>query len=287
MENLKKVIITGANSGLGFETAKKVARDKNYEVILACRNSEKAEKAVESIKQDTGNNNIYYKILDTSSLKSIKDFADSIIKSNEKIDVLVNNAGISSMGHSGLTEDGFEVVFATNYIGHFLLTNLLIPNINDGGKIFNISSDMHNPPTGIKWKGAEELFHPKNEDKAKYSYSKLCMIYLTHSLYNKLKEENRNILVNSFNPGYMSDTNFSPQGKAGEIFVKTTMPNRLGNLDASSTALSTLILDNNLKTSNEYFDRSTNTIKSSDLSYDEKNEKELWDASVKYCKNYL
>ena len=284
---MKKIIITGANSGLGYETAKKVAKNKNYEVILACRNKEKAEKARNSIVEETGNENIQVKILDTSSLQSVKNFANDIIKTSEKIDVLVNNAGVSSMGHSGLTEDGFEVVFATNYIGHFLLTNLLIPYINDGGKIFNISSDMHNPPGGIKWESAEELFHPTKDDKRKYSYSKLCMIYMTHSIYKKLKDENRNVLVNSFNPGYMSDTNFSPQGKAGELFVKTTMPNRLGNLDKSSNALSELILDDNLKINNEYFDRSVNTIKSSDLSYDENNEKELWDLSLKYCKNYL
>ena len=287
MDTIKRVVITGANSGLGFETAKKVAKNKNYEVILACRNSEKVEKAKNEIKEETGNENIYTKILDTSSLKSVKAFVDDLVKDGKKIDILVNNAGVSSMGHTGLSEDGFEIVFATNYLGHFLLSNLLIPYINDGGKIFNISSDMHNPPKGIKWKGTEELFHPQSDDRAKYSYSKLCMIYLTHSLYRKFKEENRNILVNSFNPGYMSDTNFSAQGKVGEIFVKTIMPDRLGNLDTSSTALSELILDDSLNISNEYFDRSTKTIKSSDLSYDENNEKELWDASIKYCKDYL
>ena len=287
MGNLKTAVITGANSGLGFETAKKVAKNRNYEVILACRNNEKAEKAKNLIKDETGNENIFTKSLDTSSLKSVKAFVDDIIRDGKKIDILINNAGVSSMGHSGLTEDGFELVFATNYLGHFLLSNLLIPNMNDGSKIFNISSDMHNPPGGLKWRSAEDLFHPEKDERSKYSFSKLCMIYLTHSLYKKFKEENRNILVNSFNPGYMSDTNFSPQGKVGEIFVKTTMPDRLGNLDTSSTALSELVLDDNLKINGEYFDRSTKTIKSSDLSYDENNEKELWDASIKYCKEYL
>lgn len=280
---MKKAIITGASSGLGLEVAKKVANNKDYKVVLACRNAEKGAKTKEEIINETGNPNIEVKIIDTSSLKSVRSFVDEIAKDNEKIDVLVNNAGISGRRANGLTDEGFEIIFATNYLGHFLLTNLLIPHMNDGAKIFNVSSDMHNPPGGVSWVGIENIAHPKKDDSKKYAYSKLCMIYFTHSLYKKFKSENKNIMVNSFNPGYMSTTNFASGGKAAELFVKTTMPDRMGNLDDSSTTLSNLILDENFNYTNEYFDRSNGVAKSSDLSYNENNEKELWDASVKYC----
>ena len=281
---MKTVIITGANSGLGFETARKVANNKDYKVILACRNMDKAEQAKEKIIGDTGNDNIVTMQLDTSSLASVRAFAEKIIASGEKADVLVNNAGISAMGNNGMTEEGFELVFATNYLGHFLLTQLLLPYMADGGRIYNVSSDMHNPPGGIKWLGAEALAHPSEVDRRKYSYSKLCMIYLTHELDRRLREEGRNITVNSFNPGFMADTNFSKGGgKARELVVKATMPDRYGKLGNSSDALALLVTEEKFgNISGEYFDRSTDTARSSELSYNSENAAALWQKSLEY-----
>jgi NAD(P)-dependent dehydrogenase (short-subunit alcohol dehydrogenase family) len=282
---MKNVIITGANSGLGFEAAKKVAEKQDYKVILACRNMEKAEKAKEQIISATGNNHVEAMLLDTSSLASVHAFADKIIASGEKVDVLVNNAGISPMNHIGMTEEGFELVFATNYLGHFLLTQLLLPYMAEDGRIYNVSSDMHNPPGGITWPGADALAHPQKDDRRKYSYSKLCMIYMTHELADRLKADGKRVTVNSFNPGFMADTNFSKGGgKAREFVVKTTMPDRYGNLETSSDALADLITRDEFGIiSGEYFDRSTNTVKSSELSYNSENAKELWESSMKYC----
>ena len=134
---MKTIIITGGNSGLGFETAKKVAGNPEYKVILACRNAEKAQKAKEQIVSETGNAHIEAMRLDTSSLDSARAFAEKFIASGEKADVLVNNAGISPVGNTGTTENGFELVFATNYLGHFLLTQLLLPYMTEDAAIFN------------------------------------------------------------------------------------------------------------------------------------------------------
>lgn len=282
---MRTVIITGANSGLGFETAKKVAKDPDYKVILACRNDEKAHAARDQIVRETGNENIIPMHLDTSSLASVRAFAEAIIASRERVDVLVNNAGISPMGNTGATEDGFELVFATNYLGHFLLTQLLLPHMAENARIYNVSSDMHNPPGGITWPGTEALAHPKEDDRRKYSYSKLCMIYFTHELDHRLREKGSHITVNSFNPGFMADTNFSKgSGKARELVIKTTMPDRYATLPASSDALAELVVsDAFAAVSGQYFDRSTNTAKSSELSYSAENALELWDISMKYC----
>ena len=264
-----------------------MARNADFKVVLACRNSEKAEAAKETIIAETGNPNVVAMPIDTSSLTSVRAFADQFIATGEKVYALVNNAGISSMGHGGTTDEGFELIFATNYLGHFLLTNLLLPHFEEGGRILNISSDMHNPPGGITWPGTEALAHPKDDDRRKYAYSKLCMIYFSHELADRLAKEGKNVTVNAFNPGFMADTNFSKGGgkmrELRELAVKTTMPERYGKLETSSDALAQLVTDEAFSTvSGAYFDRSTNTAKSSELSYDAQNAAELWQMSMAY-----
>ena len=270
---MKNVIITGANSGLGFETAKKIARNHDFRVILACRNEEKAAQAKSDIVSTTSNGQIDVIKLDTSSLVSVRAFAEAFIDRYGTVDVLINNAGISPMRESDVTEEGFEIVFATNYLGHFLLTQLLLPHFCDNGRILNVTSDMHNPPGGIAWKGVEYLAHEALNDRQRYSYSKLCMIYFTHKLAEVLKGQGSSVTVNSFNPGFMAATNFSGghMDKARALVVKTTMPDRYGDLETSSGV------------SGLYYDRSTNTKGSSDLSYVKENQEELWQKSLEYC----
>ena len=280
---MKNVIITGANSGLGFETAKKIAKDKDYRLILACRNAEKAGAAKDMIIAETGNEDVDYMILDTSLLSSVRAFADEYISKYGTVDVLINNAGISPMRESGTTDEGFEVVFATNYLGHFLLTQLLLPHFSTGGRIINVTSDMHNPPGGIEWKGAEYLAHGALSDRKRYSYSKLCMIYFTLKLDEILKERDSSVTANSFNPGFMAATNFSGghADKVRALAVKTAMPDRYGELETSSDALSRIAVDSQFDgVSGQYFDRSTITKASSELSYHQENRDELWDKSL-------
>ena len=185
------------------------------------------------------------------------------------------------MGHDGNSVDGIEIVCAINYLGHFLLTNLLLPYMEDNAKIFNVTSDMHNPPGGIEWRDPELLFHPLENDRRKYSYSKLCNIYFTYELDEILRNDNSNILVNAFNPGMMN-TNFSGghNSKARTAMVKLTMPERLGDLDKSSTALSELVVNDEYTDSGKYYDRSTKYINSSELSYNVENRKDLWNKSL-------
>ncbi len=283
---MKNVIITGANSGLGFETAKKIAKNKDYRLILACRNDVKAAQAKANIIDATGNDNIVTMKLDTSLLSSVRAFADNYIKEYGTVDVLINNAGISPMRESGTTAEGFEVVFATNYLGHFLLTQLLLSRFSHGGRIINVTSDMHNPPGGIKWNGAEYLAHEALNDRQRYAYSKLCLIYFTHKLDEILKSQEMAVTVNSFNPGFMAATNFSGghADKARSLVVKTTMPDRYGELESSSDALAQIAADDRFaEVSGAYFDRSINTKRSSELSYNKENQEELWAKSLEFC----
>lgn len=284
---MRTVIITGGNSGLGFETAKKIAKNKDYRVILACRNPQKAEEAVRKIKEETGNENILSLQMDTASLASVRQFA----KDYENLDLgrvyaLLLNAGINGM-HSGMTEDGMEVVFQTNHLGHFLLANLMLPFMDPDGKIFSTSSDMHDSPMGkMVWEGTEALAHPSEagkQSRLRYSFSKLCNLYFAYELAGRLEETGCGIHVNAFNPGMMQ-TNFAPMDKARAAMVKLTMPKRFGDLEKSSEAYAELVVNDELAvTSANYYDRSTTAIKSSELSYNMKNAKEMWNASERLC----
>ena len=189
--------------------------------------------------------------------------------------------------HSGMTEDDMEIVFQTNHLGHFLLANLMLPRMEPNGKIFSTSSDMHDSPMGeMVWEGTEALAHPSEEGKQsrlRYSFSKLCNLYFVYELARRLEEEGSGIRVNAFNPGFMQ-TNFAPVDKARAAMVKLTMPKRFGDLGKSSDAYAELVVNDELAvTSANYYDRSTTAIKSSDLSYNIENRKELWAKSCEYC----
>ena len=284
---MKNVIITGANSGLGFECAKKIAKASNdYRIIMACRNLQKAEQAKKTIMEYSGNLNIDCMELDTAEMESVRNFAaDYVKKEYGPIYSLLCNAGISGK-HTGITNDGFDVVFQTNHLGHFLLTKLLLPHIDENGKIFVVSSDMHDAPnTTMVWEGAEKLAHPYDslkEDTIRYSYSKLCNLYFVYELTRRLEECGSNILVNAFNPGLMK-TGFMTLDNKSIEFVKQNMPQRFGDLEKSSSALSDLVTIESLVTkSGLYYDRSTDYCSSSDLSYNAENAKELWAASETY-----
>ena len=283
---LKTVIITGANSGLGFEAAKKIAADTNFRLILACRNREKAENAATQVITETGNHNILYMPLDTASLKSVRQFEKDYKQADcGTVYALLCNAGISGT-HTGLTEDGFDVVFQTNHLGHFLLTKLMLPYMAEEGRIFITSSDMHDAPGGkMVWKGTEILAHPNEKfakESIRYSYSKLCNLYFTYELTRRLCNSGKKLYVNAFNPGLMK-TNFMPLTKASMLFVKTAMPHRFGDLEKSSSALAELVLSKQLITkSGQYYDRSIHTCPSSELSYNVENAGELWEASENY-----
>ena len=223
----------------------------------------------------------------SSFLTSVRQFAKDYENLNiGRIYALLLNAGINGM-HSGMTEDGMEVVFQTNHLGHFLLANLMLPFMEPNGKIFYTSSDMHDAPMGkMVWEGTEALAHPSEEGKQsrlRYSFSKLCNLYFVYELAGRLEAEGSGIRVNAFNPGMMQ-TNFAPVDKARAAIVKLSMPKRFGDLEKSSDAYAELVVNDELAvTSANYYDRSTTAIRSSELSYNTENAKELWEASERLC----
>ncbi|KAF6209276.1 hypothetical protein GE061_015021 [Apolygus lucorum] len=140
----KTVIVTGANSGIGYETALDIAR-RGARVVMACRNTETAAKAREEIAEKTKNSNVVVKKLDLSSLKSVREFAADINKNESRLDVLVHNAGMANTFEKKVTEDGLEITMATNMYGPFLLTHLLIDLLKKSkpSRIVIVASDLY------------------------------------------------------------------------------------------------------------------------------------------------
>ena len=281
---MKTVIITGGNSGLGYETAKRIAMTgRDYSVVLACRNIEKGFSAAQKLAHETGSKNIHVMQLDLSSLASVRDFAAKI---TGQVYALDNNAGIAG-NSSGLTVDGIDIVFQSNHLGHFLLTNLLLPKMTDDARILNISSDMHNPPQGpLTWYGVDYLAHPSEDlGSARYFYSKLCNLYFTYELDRRLHAKNSHITCNALNPGFMPATNLQAGGTLTQEqidHVRRTMPERCGDLGTSASAAAELLTSEEFAgISGKYYSMSTTPKDSSELSYNVGNARELWEASEK------
>lgn len=137
------IIVTGANSGLGYENTLSLAK-KGAKVIMACRNLKKASAARENIESEVPGADLEVMEIDLSKLSSVRNFAKAYQSKYDRLDVLINNAGVMMPPYSK-TEDGFELQFAANYLGHFLLTGLLLDTIvnTPDSRIVSLSSIAH------------------------------------------------------------------------------------------------------------------------------------------------
>ncbi|MBN3282445.1 RDH13 dehydrogenase, partial [Polyodon spathula] len=193
----KTVVITGANTGIGKETARELAR-RGGRIIMCCRDMVKCENAAKEIRGETLSHNVYARHLDLASIKSIREFANNINKEEERVDILINNAGIMRCPH-WQTEDGFEMQFGVNHLGHFLLTNLLLDKMKRSApsRIINVSSLAHVV--------GEMDFNDLNWEKKKYNtkvaycQSKLANVLFTKELARQL--QGTGVTVNALHPG--------------------------------------------------------------------------------------
>lgn len=146
----KTFLVTGANTGIGKETVRGLAA-RGARVVVAGRSEERTRAAIGEITADTGSTDLDYLPLDLGDLTSVRAAAESFLASGERLDVLVNNAGLA--GKRGMTASGFELAFGTNHVGPFLLTELLRDRIVETGpgRIVNVASTGHYRAPGIDW----------------------------------------------------------------------------------------------------------------------------------------
>ena len=191
-------IITGANAGLGYETTKWFVQ-KNIKVIMACRNLEKADRAKTEILNEYPSADLEVMKLDLSSLKSVRSFASEFLAKYEKLDLLINNAGIMIPPYSK-TEDGFESQMGANYFGHFLLTSLLLDVINNtpNARIVSLSSNAHRSGK-INF---DDIHWEKKYSRMKaYSQSKVACLMFALELQDRLENTGQKTLSLAAHPG--------------------------------------------------------------------------------------
>ncbi|XP_065565274.1 retinol dehydrogenase 14-like isoform X1 [Artemia franciscana] len=232
----KTVIITGANSGIGKETALDMAK-RGAKVIMACRNLERAEKAKEEILSIVNEGDVTVKHLDLASLKSVNSFTKLILQTENHVDVLINNAGVAGFERR-LTEDGLEYHMQSNYFGHFLLTNQLLDLMiqTKKARIIVVSSVAHK---GARTLDLENLNGERRGDPATlYCMSKLCNILFANELARRLK--GTDVTVNSLHPGVVETEIF----RCMPVFVRIPFLSivRLFCKDAREGAQTTIYL---------------------------------------------
>lgn len=273
------VLITGASSGIGLETAKQLAA-QGAQLVLVARSEDKLKEAVATIKAQTPSANVKYYIADFSSQKSVRNLAQNITRNYTKLDVLINNAGCV-VPEFQLTEDGLEKTIATNHFAYFILTNELLPLVkkSDYARIVNVASGSH-------YQGKID-FESFTKEKGyfimkAYAQSKLANVLFTYELAERLK--GTQVTVNCLHPG----------------FVKTEIGNKKTNWYSSffwslGTMLGGISVQNGAKTSvylasspevkgvsGKYFDK-CKAVEPNKDAYNSELRKQLWQISENFA----
>ena len=193
----KVVVITGANVGIGLETAVGLAR-LGATTVLACRNEEKAAAAAAEVKERAGNDRVHVVALDLADLASVRTAAETVEREFDRLDVLLNNAG-GMWTERATTVQGFEQTFGVNHLGHFYLTNLLLDRLRASApaRIVNVSSVGHHYCRGMKWDDLQRERRYSVMDA--YAQSKLANILFTRELARRLDPEQ--VTANALHPG--------------------------------------------------------------------------------------
>lgn len=312
-ENNKTVIITGGNIGLGYHCAKEIAATKQWHVIIACRNQERASQAVQQLIAETSHQQIEAMSLDLASLASVRQFAHNFAARDvPPLKAVVCNAGIQIVTGTTYTEDGCETTFAVNHLGHFLLANLLLHQLVAPARIVFVSSATHNPDqrTGMpapRYRDGKSLARPETDPATKtedvgtagrraYSTSKLCNVFCTYELSRRLQTEGKSsaqhpITVNAFDPGLMPGTGLARDyGTVARFVWNSVLPvfslfmPGMKSMSKSGKALAQLVSDPVFAgVSGKYF-AGIREISSSQESYDITKAAELWETSAALVK---
>ncbi len=278
----KTFIVTGANSGIGYETTLALA-EKNATVIMACRNLDKARRACEAIKSAVPAAKLELMQLDLGSLRSIHAFAETYASQHDRLDVLINNGGIIASPRS-VTADGFESQFGINHLGPFALTGLLLPVLlsTSGSRVVTISSRMHTAGK-IAW---DDLMSERKYDAwAAYRQSKLANLLFTFELNRRLEAKGTTTRAIAVHPG-LAATRWPENNLKGfnKFLMKTVAP--MMSQSAAMGALPPLYasVDANAKPSGYYGPHKDTKghpveTRASESAYNEADADRLWELS--------
>ncbi len=280
----KVFIVTGANSGIGYETCLALA-EKGATVIMACRNLERAQRSLDAIKQAVPSAKLELMKLDLASLKSIRDFAEAFKSKYDKLDVLINNGG-PIIAVRNVTEDGFESHFGINHLGHFALTGLLLDVLlkTPTSRIVTVGSRMHT--TGkIAW---DDLMSEHSYDRmSAYRQSKLANMLFAFELNRRLEGKGTSTKSMAVHPG-LARTSWVDNNLDGFMKFLGKLMSLTSYQSASIAALPLLYAgtDPNVK-SGGYYGPEHDTkgypveVQAGNSAYNETDAKRLWELSEK------
>ncbi|XP_076014161.1 retinol dehydrogenase 12, like [Genypterus blacodes] len=269
----KTVLITGANTGIGKETAIDLAK-RGSRIIMACRDMEKAQTALKEVIELSGNENIVCMKLDLSDTKSIKEFAEAINKGEEKLNILINNAGVMACPY-GKTVDGFETQIGVNHFGHFLLAHLLIDLIKRSApaRIVTVSSMAHS------WGSInlEDINSEKGYNtRTAYAQSKLANVLFTHSLAKRL--QGTGVTAYSLHPGVVQTDLWRHLNGFQQFMMKMVSPFTKNSAQGAQTTIYCAVEPTLEKESGGYYSDCA-PASCSAAGKDDKVAEKLWDLS--------
>jgi NAD(P)-dependent dehydrogenase (short-subunit alcohol dehydrogenase family) len=260
------MLVTGGNTGIGLETVIGLAAT-GARVVFTSRDLARGERARADARARSGSERIDLLSLDLASFASIRTFARTFLDRYDRLDVLINNAGLAPAGHRWETAEGFEAAFGVNHLGHFLLTDLLLPRLRASApaRIVVVSSGAYRAaPEGLCW---DDLQHEREFHSMRvYGESKLANIYFARALSARLV--GTGVTVNALNPGYVATElgQVRPADKAVAVAmpapttpnpaadkITSTLPPAMSAADGARTSLQ-LALDPDLAmTTGGYF----------------------------------
>jgi len=264
------ILVTGATDGLGKHVASALAR-RGATVLVHGRSPERLEVTLEELRGQTSSQKVCSYLADLSSLAAVRDLADRILSEYDRLDVLVNNAGIIVQERKA-SEDGYELTFAVNYLSHFLLTSLLLPLLKDSvpARVVNVASAGQSP---IDF---SNLMLEQGYDAMRaYSQSKLAQVMFTFELAERL--QGTGVTVNALHPASLMDTKM----------VHSTFGYTMSTVEEGARAVVRLAVSTELEgVTGRYFD-GTREARAAGQAYDKEAKQMLWELSEELCGRLL
>ena len=260
------ILVTGATDGLGKRVARELAA-KGTTVLLHGRSPERLEATLEELRSQTGSHKGDSYLADLSSLGAVRDLAERILSEYDRLDVLVNNAGIIVQERKE-SEDGYELTFAVNYLSHFLLTSLLLPLLKDSApaRVVNVASAGQSP---IDFD--DPMLERGYDAMRAYSMSKLAQIMFTFELAERLSDTG--VSVNALHPASLMDTKM----------VQDTFGYTMSTIEEGADATVYLAASPELEgVTGRYFD-GRREARADGQAYDKEARQRLWELSEELC----
>jgi NAD(P)-dependent dehydrogenase (short-subunit alcohol dehydrogenase family) len=261
-----KILVTGATDGLGRRVAFELA-GRGATMLLHGRSRERLEATIEEVRRDTGSEKVGFYLADLSSLGEVRALAEEVLAEQDRLDVLINNAGVIA-GERGESEDGYELTFAVNYLAHFLLTRLLLPLLRDSApaRIINVASAGQSPVDFD-----DVMLEYRYDPMRAYTRSKLAQVMFTFELAQRLRDSG--VTVNALHPASLMETKM----------VLETFGRSMSTVGEGAEATVRLAASPELEGITSRYFEGTREARANSQAYDEKARKRLWALSEDLC----